>query len=135
MHYILNINWHLSVSSVLVHAVCQGNVHCFRLIGREVTCYWGTVVFTNPERAIWIQDVFNLPVYLQKLETVCVRHTNIYEGLSRLMTANLRKVTKSFFILPFIVLYTKHADDISHQEKRKALAKGKIKCCIVNTVN
>lgn len=75
-----------------------------------------------------------VPVYFATTgNSVCARRTNIYEGLSGLMTANLRKVTKSFLILPFIVLYTKHQNDISHQEKRKALAKGKIKRCV--TVN
>lgn len=54
-----------------------------------------------------------------------MRHTNIYEGLSRLMTANLKKVTKSFFILPFTVLYTKHENDIFALGKKKSFGKKK----------
>lgn len=76
-----------------------------------------------------------LPVYLQQLETVCLRYTNISEGLSRLITANLRKVTKSLFILPFMVLYTKHENGILHQEKNKSSAKAEVKCCVVNKAN
>lgn len=37
------------------------------------------------------------------------------------MTANLKKVTKSFFILPFTVLYTKHENDIFALRKKKSL--------------
>lgn len=57
------------------------------------------------------------PEYLQQLETVCMRHANIYEGSSGLMIANLWKVEKSFFILQFMVLSAKQ-NDISQPEKK-----------------
>ena len=41
------------------------------------------------------------------------------------MTANLKKVTKSFFILPFTVLYTKHENDIFALGKKKSFGKKK----------
>ena len=108
----------------LYYAARQGDVHS----------QWGEITRLGQAGVYKLREWRDLdlcwtwPVYSQQMETECRRHTNIYESLSRLTTANLRKVTKSFFILIYCTLdETGEYFTLRKKTKKNPLATGKIK--------